>query len=80
MSFLNLEDKVFVVFGVANRRSVAYRIARTLEEEGARRLRAQVYQISEIAVEEIQAGGHCPLVELVVGTLDRAGLLNLPLI
>ncbi|MHC4697899.1 MAG: enoyl-ACP reductase FabI [Planctomycetota bacterium] len=36
MSYLNLEDKVFVVFGVANRRSVAYRIARTLEEEGAR--------------------------------------------
>jgi len=35
MSFLNLGGKVFVVFGVANRRSVAYRIASTLENEGA---------------------------------------------
>ena len=35
MSFLNLEGKVFVVFGVANRRSVAYHIARILEDEGA---------------------------------------------
>ena len=35
MSFLELEGKTFVVFGVANRRSVAYRVARTLEEEGA---------------------------------------------
>ncbi|MFQ5591556.1 MAG: enoyl-ACP reductase [Phycisphaerae bacterium] len=36
MSFLNLEGKVFVVFGVANKRSVAYMIARTLEAEGAK--------------------------------------------
>ena len=35
MSFLDLADKVFVVFGVANKRSVAYRIGRLLEEEGA---------------------------------------------
>ena len=35
MSFLDLTDKVFVVFGVANRRSVAYAIARLLEENGA---------------------------------------------
>ncbi|MGB2984997.1 MAG: SDR family oxidoreductase [Phycisphaerae bacterium] len=35
MSFLDLSGKVFVVFGVANKRSVAYRIARLLEEEGA---------------------------------------------
>lgn len=36
MSFLALEGKIFVVFGVANRRSVAWAVARTLEEEGAR--------------------------------------------
>ena len=36
MSFLNLSGKVFLVFGVANKRSVAYHIARLLEEEGAR--------------------------------------------
>jgi enoyl-[acyl-carrier protein] reductase I len=33
--FLQLEAKTFVVFGVANRKSVAYYIARTLEEAGA---------------------------------------------
>lgn len=36
MSFLNLKDKVFLVFGVANRKSLAFFIAKTLEEEGAR--------------------------------------------
>lgn len=35
MSFLDLEPKVFVVFGVANKKSVAYRVARILEAEGA---------------------------------------------
>ncbi len=35
MSFLNLSDKVFLVLGVANRRSVAYCVARLLEEQGA---------------------------------------------
>lgn len=36
MSFLNLQGKTILVFGVANRKSVAWHIARTLEEEGAR--------------------------------------------
>lgn len=36
MGFLKVEDKSFVVFGVANRKSVAYSIAKTLEEEGAK--------------------------------------------
>ncbi len=35
MSFLNLKDKKFLVFGVANKKSVAWSIAKTLEEEGA---------------------------------------------
>ena len=35
MSFLNLSGKTFLVTGVANKRSVAYHVARTLEEEGA---------------------------------------------
>lgn len=35
MSFLNLEDKTIVVFGVANKRSVAHHVARVLEEAGA---------------------------------------------
>ena len=33
--FLGLEGKKFVVFGVANRKSVAYHVAKTLEEVGA---------------------------------------------
>jgi len=35
LSFLNLGGKTVLVFGVANRRSVAYQVARILEEEGA---------------------------------------------
>jgi enoyl-[acyl-carrier protein] reductase I len=35
LSFLDLSGKTFLVFGVANKRSVAYHIARLLEEEGA---------------------------------------------
>jgi enoyl-[acyl-carrier protein] reductase I len=34
--FLNLSGKTFLVFGVANRKSVAWHIARSLEEQGAR--------------------------------------------
>jgi enoyl-[acyl-carrier protein] reductase I len=36
MSFLGLEGKTFLVFGVANRRSVAWAIGKSLEGEGAR--------------------------------------------
>ncbi len=35
MSFLDLAGKTFLVLGVANKRSVAYHIARVLESEGA---------------------------------------------
>ena len=31
MSFLGLEGKVFLVFGVANKRSVAWAVGRSLE-------------------------------------------------
>ena len=34
MSFLDFEDKTFVVFGVANKRSVAYHVGRVLGEQG----------------------------------------------
>ena len=36
MSFLKLENKTFLVVGVANRKSVAYFVARVLQDEGAR--------------------------------------------
>lgn len=35
MSFLNLENKKFLVVGVANRKSVAWSVAKVLEDEGA---------------------------------------------
>ena len=35
MSFLNVEGKKFLVVGVANKKSVAWQIAKTLEDEGA---------------------------------------------
>jgi len=35
MDFLQVEGKTFVVFGVANRKSVAWHIGKTLEESGA---------------------------------------------
>ncbi len=35
MSFLNLKNKRILVFGVANRKSIAWHVAKTLEEEGA---------------------------------------------
>ena len=36
MSFLALENKTFAVFGLSNRKSVAWSIGRTLENEGAK--------------------------------------------
>lgn len=35
LSFLDIQGKTFLVFGIANRRSVAYHVARVLEREGA---------------------------------------------
>ena len=43
MDFLQLAGKTILVFGVANRKSVAYAIARTLEEAGA----AVVYVVQD---------------------------------
>ncbi len=36
MSFLQLEDKTIVIFGVANRKSVAYHIGKTVTDAGAK--------------------------------------------
>ena len=38
MSFLKLKDKTFFITGVANKKSIAYHVAKTLESEGARLL------------------------------------------
>ena len=36
MSFLGLDGKTFLVVGIANKKSVAWAVAKLLEEEGAR--------------------------------------------
>ncbi|MEC8778160.1 MAG: enoyl-ACP reductase, partial [Verrucomicrobiota bacterium] len=36
MSFLELKGKTFLVTGVANRKSVAWAVSQTLEDEGAK--------------------------------------------
>ena len=36
MSFLGLTGKTFLVLGVANKKSVAWHVAKTLESEGAK--------------------------------------------
>ena len=60
MSFLNLEGKVFVVFGVANRRSVAYHIARILEEgESAADIAGDIATPEPVNIPEA-SNGHDP--------------------
>ncbi|NCN42407.1 SDR family oxidoreductase [bacterium] len=56
MSFLNLENKTFVVTGVANKKSVAYHVAMKLESEGAKvvyvvRSEARKEKLSRILVD-----------------------------
>ena len=51
MSFLQLEDKTIVIFGVANRKSVAYHSGKTVEQAGA----TAVYVVrSEARKEQLQ--------------------------
>ena len=51
MDFLQLNEKTILVFGVANRKSVAWFIAKTLEEEGAK----VVYSVRSEARKETTA-------------------------
>jgi enoyl-[acyl-carrier protein] reductase I len=56
MNFLNLTDKTFVVFGVANRKSVAWHVARSLEEQGARVVYSVQTEARRKALEPLLAG------------------------
>ena len=52
MDFLQLEDKTIVIFGVANRKSVAYHIGKTITAAGAK----PVYVVrSESRREQLQS-------------------------
>ena len=68
MSFLDLTGKTFVVLGVANKRSVATHIARTLEEEGA----TCVYSVQSEAVRE-QVAKLLPGRDVYVCDVEQAG-------
>jgi Enoyl-[acyl-carrier-protein] reductase (NADH) len=48
MSFLQLEDKKFLIVGVFNKKSIAYHAAKCLEEEGAE----CIYVVKNAAVKE----------------------------
>jgi enoyl-[acyl-carrier protein] reductase I len=56
MNFLNLTGKTFVVFGVANRKSVAWHVARSLEEQGARVVYSVQSEKHRQALEPLLAG------------------------
>ena len=56
MSFLNLTGKTLVVFGVANRKSVAWHVARSLEEQGARVVYSVQSEARRKALEPLLAG------------------------
>ncbi len=53
MSFLKLADRVFLVVGVANRKSVAYHIAKGLVDEGAKIVLAVRDEAAVQAVEKL---------------------------
>lgn len=53
MDFLKIEGKKFLVFGVANKKSVAYFISRTLEEAGAKVIFSVQTQDHKVKVQKL---------------------------
>ena len=83
--FLQLADKTFLVMGVANKKSVAWHIAKTLEEQGAKvvySVRSEVRKKSleslladrPIFVCDVEAEDACPR---LAAELAQAGLASL---
>lgn len=68
MSFLALEGKTFVVFGVANRKSVAWAIGRTLEEEGTKVIYSVRSEVRRKSLAPLLAGR-----EIRVCDVEQAG-------
>jgi enoyl-[acyl-carrier protein] reductase I len=56
MSFLGVENKTFLVFGVANKRSVAWAVGKSLEEQGARVVYSVRSQERRKSLEALLAG------------------------
>ncbi len=67
LDFLQLSGKTFLVFGVANRRSVAYHISRTLEECGAVVLHAVRSAEQRASIRKLVGGA-----EILVCDVERA--------
>jgi len=56
MSFLNLKNKNILVTGVANKKSIAWHIAKTLEEEGAKVIYSVRSEDRKKSLEKLLAG------------------------
>ena len=54
--FLRVSGKIFLVFGVANRKSVAWAVAKTLEEQGARVVYSVRSEARKKSLETLLAG------------------------
>jgi enoyl-[acyl-carrier protein] reductase I len=86
--FLNLGGKTFLVMGVANRKSVAWFIAKSLEEQGARvvySVRSETRKKSldallagrPVLVCDVEEEGACAQLAVGLGALGEAGFLPL---
>jgi enoyl-[acyl-carrier protein] reductase I len=89
MSFLDMTGKTFLVFGVANRKSVAWAVARTLEAEGARvvfsvrseerrKALAELLRDRPVYVCDVEEAGAADRLAAMVGPAHRplAGLVH----
>lgn len=83
--FLQLAGKTFLVFGVANRKSVAWGVAKTLEEQGARVVYSVRSEARKKSLETLLAGKpvflcdveHEGAAERLAGEIAGAGLAPL---
>ncbi len=57
MDFLQLENKSILIFGVANRKSVAWHIGRVLDEAGARCVYVVQNEELKVGVSKLLGGG-----------------------
>ena len=69
MDFLRLEDRKIIVFGVANRKSVAFHIAQALQAAGAKLLFSVFGEEPQKVVEKYFPG--CPVYQCDVGKEDQ---------
>ena len=79
--FLQLGGKTFLVFGVANRKSVAWSVAKSLEEQGAHATRLSEPKVARRVTGHVRVGGFVSgpdSMELGVYAQQVIELKNLP--